>query len=341
LLENTGKFDKENSMVDELKLTIDALAVKGKGILAADESTSTIGKRFSQIGLDNTAENRRIYRSLLAQTDGLEGFISGVILFEETLQQSTDDNINIAHKFAQKGIVPGIKVDHGLVPLSPGSVENATQGLDGLATRLENYKQQGARFAKWRCVYTIGENLPSQYAIHHNAETLARYARICQDLQIVPIVEPEVLMDGAHTLEDCEKATESVLHAVFNALNQHNVDLSTIILKPNMIVAGKNCSKQASPEEVAAATVRVLKNCVPAIVPSIKFLSGGQSAEEATKHLKLINQHPETLPWRLSFSFGRALQADCLNAWSGQESLISKAQEVLLNVAKANGEVVV
>jgi len=328
-------------MLDELKQTINDLAVKGKGILAADESNGTIGKRFSLIGLDNTAENRRIYRSLLAQTEGLEDFISGVILFEETLQQSTDDEMNIAHKFAQKGIVPGIKVDHGLIPLFAGSMENATQGLDGLAERLETYKKQGARFAKWRCVYTISQSLPSEYAIHHNAETLARYARICQDHQIVPIVEPEVLMDGAHTLAQCEIVTARVLKAVFASLNKHHVDLSTMILKPNMVVPGKSCVQKSTPEEVAAATVRVLKDCVPAVVPSIKFLSGGQSAEEATKHLKLINEHPEQLPWLLSFSFGRALQADCLHAWSGQENFIAKAQEVLLNVAKANGEVVV
>jgi fructose-bisphosphate aldolase class I len=327
-------------MINELKNTINALAVKGKGILAADESNSTIGKRFSSIGLDNTAENRRVYRSLLAQTAGLEGYISGVILFEETLQQSTDDNINIAHKFASNGIVPGVKVDHGVIPLFPGSLESATQGLDGLANRLEAYKHQGAKFAKWRCIYTIADGLPTEYAIHYNAELLARYARICQDYEIVPIVEPEVLMDGAHTLADCQRVTTKVLHAVFAALEKHQVDLSCIILKPNMIVAGKDCPVQGSAEEVAAATVSVLKNTVPAIVPSIKFLSGGQSSLDATMHLKLMNQHPE-LPWRLSFSFGRALQADCLTAWSGQTASIGKAQQVLLNVARANGEVVI
>jgi len=242
LFENGVNCCKEYSMLDELKQTINDLAVKGKGILAADESNGTIGKRFSLIGLDNTAENRRIYRSLLAQTEGLEDFISGVILFEETLQQSTDDEMNIAHKFA-------------------GSMENATQGLDGLAERLETYKKQGARFAKWRCVYTISQSLPSEYAIHHNAETLARYARICQDHQIVPIVEPEVLMDGAHTLAQCEIVTARVLKAVFASLNKHHVDLSTMILKPNMVVPGKSCVQKSTPEEVAAATVRVLKDC--------------------------------------------------------------------------------
>ncbi len=319
-----------------LTQTIADIAIDGRGILAADESTGTIGKRFTTINTENNEENRRRYRRLLATTPGLSEYVSGMILFEETLQQKTDEGETIPKALAKQGIVPGIKVDKGLIAFAASPEEQITQGLDGLAERLQEYKQYGARFAKWRAVYNINEQYPSYAAIHGNAQCLARYAAICQSEDIVPIVEPEVLMDGKHSLNHCAKVTEWVLNTVFETLYIHNVSLEHIILKPNMVIPGKDCSDQSNPKAIAEATVRTLKRTVPAAVPTINFLSGGQSSEEASANLNAMNAMGPH-PWQLSFSYGRALQEHCLAAWKGQVENINPAQQVLLKRAKLNG----
>lgn len=321
---------------DELSDTMDLMLQEGKGILAADESNGTIGKRFDTINVENTEENRRDYRLLLATTPGLEEYINGVILFEETFENRDQNGTPIAELFAKKGILPGIKVDKGLVPLANSSDEKVTQGLDGLAERLLHFKQLGARFAKWRNVYSISDSTPSLIAVKANAEMLARYAASCQSVGIVPIVEPEILMDGTHSIHDCAVAAEVVLHELFHALFIHEVALEFIILKPSMVTSGKSATPFSSPEEVANFTLSVFQNHVPAAVPTINFLSGGQSPKQATENLNEINRAGYQ-PWLLSFSYGRALQEDCLQAWRGKAENTEKAQAALLKRAKLNG----
>ena len=320
---------------DELSTTMDHLLQDGKGILAADESNGTIGKRFSTIGIENNEKNRCDYRLLLATTPELEQYVNGVILFEETFEQKDEKGTPIAELFAQKGILPGIKVDKGLVDLANTDDEKVTQGLDGLKERLLHYKKLGAKFAKWRNVYSISEYTPSLTAMKAGAEMLARYAACCQSVGIVPIVEPEVLMDGDHTIERCAEASEMVLHELFNALFNHQVELENIILKPSMITCGKNAGAFSSPEEIADYTLSVFRNNVPAAVPCINFLSGGQTPQQATANLNAINSTGYE-PWTLSFSYGRALQEDCLQAWGGKSANIATAQTVLLNRARLN-----
>lgn len=324
------------SIQDQLQATVEAMVQKGKGILAADESSPTIAKRFKAIGVESTEEHRRSYRSLILATPGLGEFISGVILFEETLGQQADDGTPLPAAAAQQGIVPGIKVDKGKLPLANAPGDEITQGLDGLEQRLEGYKKQGARFAKWRDVYHISETTPSWLAIETNAEVLARYAAICQAQGIVPIVEPEVLIDGDHSMDRCAVVTEAVLHEVFHALHRHQVVLEHMLLKPNMVIPGKTHAHKASPDEVAERTVRVFRRTVPAAVPSINFLSGGQTPEEATANLNAMNCLPPQ-PWELSFSYGRALQQPALQAWKGDAGNAASTQAALYRRAKLNG----
>lgn len=320
---------------EELSNTMEQMLQDGKGILAADESNGTIGKRFATINTENTEQNRRDYRLLLATTPDLEHYINGVILFEETFTQKDDHGTPIAELFAKKGIVPGIKVDKGLVDLANTENEQVTQGLDGLAERLVHFKQMGAKFAKWRNVYSISEFTPSLTAIKSGAENLARYAAACQSIGIVPIVEPEVLMDGNHSIEHCAEVCEMVLHEVFHALFIHQVELEHIILKPSMVTSGKAVAPFSEPDEVADYTISVFRNNVPASVPTINFLSGGQTPQQATANLNAINTIGHQ-PWLLSFSFGRALQEDCLTAWAGKAANIASAQQALLKRARLN-----
>ena len=322
---------------DELQATIADMVQPGKGILAADESLPTIAKRFKPVGAESTEETRRAYRSLLFSTPEIGEFISGVILFEETLGQRGDDGTLLPELLSRQHIVPGIKVDKGKIPLAGAPGDEITQGLDGLAERLRVYKGQGARFAKWREVYAISAHNPSRLGIDANAEMLARYAAVCQAEGFVPIVEPEVLIDGDHSLERCLEVTEAVLHAVFHALHRHRVTLEYIVLKPNMVLPGKLHPSQATPEQVAAATVKVLRRTVPAAVPSINFLSGGLGPIEATANLNAMNAMFSRLPWELSFSYGRALQQPVLQAWSGRAENRAAAQQALHQRARLNG----
>jgi len=321
---------------NELQVTCDALVRQGKGILAADESGPTIAKRFKAIGVESTEENRRAYRELILGAPGLGEFISGVILYEETLGQRAVDGTPLPQLAARQGIVPGIKVDAGKIPLALAPGDEITQGLDGLAKRLDGYKEQGARFAKWRAVYNVSGTLPSRLAVEANAQALARYAAICQERGVVPIVEPEVLIDGDHSLARCAEVTEVVLHEVFHALRRHRVALELMLLKPSMVVPGKDHGRQATPAQVAAETVRVLRRAVPAAVPSINFLSGGQTPVEATANLDAINR-TGVQPWSLSFSYGRALQEPSLQAWNGLAANARRSQEALLRRARLNG----
>lgn len=322
----------------ELKSVADAIVAPGKGILAADESTGTMGKRLANIGVENTEENRRQFRQLLFTSGkSMSESISGVILFHETVYQKTDDGTPFIKVLKDQGIIPGIKVDKGVVPLMGTADESTTQGLDDLAKRCQEYKSLGCQFAKWRCVLKISSHTPSQLAILENANVLARYASICQQNGLVPIVEPEVLPDGDHDLEQAQKVTEKVLSAVYKALNDHHVYLEGTLLKPNMVTAGQSSSRKYSPQDIAAATVTALQRTVPPAMPGITFLSGGQSEEEATINLNAINNHPGKKPWALSFSFGRALQASALKAWLGKPENIKVAQEEFLKRAKANG----
>lgn len=321
---------------DELQETIDVLVQKGKGILAADESDPTIAKRFDAIGVESTEEQRRRYRSLILETPKLGDYISGIILFEETLEQRTDDGTLLPELASLQGIVAGIKVDKGKGPLANAPGDEITQGLDGLDQRLARYKAQGARFAKWRNVYHIGSHTPSRLAIEANAEVLARYAAICQSQGIVPIVEPEVLMDGDHDMQRCAQVSEAVLHALFHALHRHKVILEHTLLKPSMVTPGKNHPDPTTPEQVARETVRILRRTVPAALPSINFLSGGQSPEQATANLNAMNcLSPQ--PWELSFSYGRALQQPALQAWQGDPANVAAAQAALYRRAELNG----
>jgi fructose-bisphosphate aldolase class I len=319
----------------ELEATINDMVQKGRGILAADESAPTIAKRFKAIDVESTEENRRIWRSLLVTTPGLGEYISGIILFEETLDQKNDEGETVAKAAWQQANVPGIKVDKGKIPLALSPGDLITQGLDGLAERLRGYKQQGARFAKWREVYAIEKNAPSSNGIEANAEMLARYAAVCQSEGLVPIVEPEVLMDGRHDIERHAEVTEAVQHAVFQALQRHHVALELMILKPNMVVPGKDL-RRAEVDEVATATLKVLRRTVPAAVPSINFLSGGQGPEEATANLNAINQQAPNAPWCLTISYGRALQQTALQAWLGKTENTQLAQNALLERARLN-----
>jgi fructose-bisphosphate aldolase class I len=320
----------------ELGAVAHAIVAKSKGILAADESTSTIAKRFATIKLDSTEENRRLYREMLFTAPGAGDYISGVILYDETIRQKTKDGTPFPAYLAQHGMLPGIKVDTGAKALAGFPGETITEGLDGLRDRLAEYGKLGAKFAKWRAVIDIGAGIPSAYAIAANAEALARYAALCQEAGIVPIVEPEVLMDGGHDVARCEDVTATVLDTVFTHLFAARVVLEGIILKPNMIVSGKKCPQKASPEQVAEATVRCLKRHVPAAVPGIAFLSGGQSPTEATLHLSLMNA-AGPLPWALTFSYGRALQETALAAWAGKAATFASGQQALLKRAKLNG----
>ena len=322
--------------ISELQKTINDLIAPGKGVLAADESSGTIAKRFSSINVESTEETRRAYRSLLLTSPEIKKYLVGVILFEETLLQ-TDDEGNLFPKLLEEqGIVPGVKVDKGTIPLLGASGDLITQGLDGLAERLSIYKKQGARFTKWREVYEIGENNPTHLGIQANAETLARYAAICQDNGFIPIVEPEILMDGTHSIEQCEKITERVLHAVFQALHQHGVMLEYMLLKPNMVLPGKESGQPVIAKEVAERTLRVLRRAVPAAVPSINFLSGGQSSDDATKNLYAMNTDTGVKPWVLSFSFARALQQPALSIWKGEDRNKIAAQEAFTERLSAN-----
>jgi fructose-bisphosphate aldolase, class I len=320
----------------ELESTISKIVEPGKGILAADESTPTITKRFGAVGIESTEASRRAYRSLLFTTPGAEEFLSGVILFEETLGQKGDDGTPLPQVLAKHGILPGIKVDRGTTPLANAPGDLVTQGLDGLAERLKAYKAQGARFTKWREVYPITDVNPTPLGVAANAEVLARYAAICQDNGLVPIVEPEVLIDGDHTLERCFEVSEAVLHAVFDALYRHRVATESIVLKPNMVLPGKAHPRKASPEEVAAATLKVLRRTVPASVPTINFLSGGQSPEEATANLNAINALDPRAPWIVSFSFARALQDPVMQLWKGSADKVPAAQQAFHHRLRMN-----
>ncbi|MDO6825585.1 class I fructose-bisphosphate aldolase [Marinobacter sp. 1_MG-2023] len=323
------------SIQNELHSTIQRLVQPGKGILAADESHPTIAKRFKAVGVESTEDLRREYRSLIFTPPGLGDFISGVILFEETLGQNSLDNVPIPKLLESQGIVPGIKVDKGKKPLVNAPGDEITYGLDGLDDRLEIYKSQGARFAKWRAVYNISDTLPSRQAVEANAEMLARYAALCQSIGIVPIVEPEVLINGNHSIERSAEVNEVVIAEVFNALRRHRVQLEAMILKPSMVTPGSDCAK-ASPEEVAEATLQVFRRVVPAAVPGINFLSGGQTPEEATRNLNAMNSGGQQ-PWNLSFSYGRALQEPAQKAWAGKLDNANAVQHAMLERARLNG----
>lgn len=323
----------------ELEKTAQAMVTPGKGILAADESFPTIEKRFRQIGVESTEETRRIYRSLLFTTEGIEEFISGVIMFDETMRQTpVTDGTPFPEHLANRGIIPGIKVDKGAKPLAGYPGEKITEGLDGLRDRLKEYREMGGRFAKWRAVISIGDGIPSETCIQHNAQALARYAALCQEVGLVPIVEPEVLMDGSHTIERSFHVTSDTLHTVFDALHREGVVFEGMILKPNMVLSGYKCPDQAAVQEVAEKTVQCFLRVVPAAVPGICFLSGGQSDLLATKHLNAMNSmERRTLPWKLSFSYGRALQQQALKTWTGDSSRIPEAQKVFYHRARCNG----
>jgi fructose-bisphosphate aldolase, class I len=319
-----------------LAVTAHAIVAPGKGILAADESTGTIKKRFDSIGLVSTEERRRAYREMLFTTKGAAEFISGVILYDETLRQSASDGRTLVQVLTDQGVIPGIKVDAGAKPLALAPGELVTEGLDGLRERLAEYNGLGARFAKWRAVITIGDGIPSATCIDVNVHALARYAALCQEAGLVPIVEPEVLMDGSHTIERCAEVTTTTLRALFAALAAQRVALDGILLKPNMVVSGLECPVQASIDEVADATIACFRATVPAAVPGIVFLSGGQSDEVATAHLDAMNRRGDQ-PWALSFSYGRALQAAAIRAWGGSDDHIEAGQAAFLKRARLNG----
>lgn len=322
---------------DQLTATAAALVAPGKGILAADESSPTIAKRFAGIQVESTADTRRAYRELLFSTREIEAHISGVILFEETLRQASAAGRPFPQLLADRGIIPGIKVDKGAKALAGFPGEKITEGLDGLRERLAEYAGLGARFAKWRAVIVIGDHIPTPGSLAANAHALARYAALCQEAGLVPIVEPEVLMDGEHTIERCARVTEQTLAAVFAELAHQRVLLEGMLLKPNMVIPGLGCPQQADPVEVARRTVASFRRVVPAAVPGIVFLSGGQSSQVATANLNAMNALGAH-PWELSFSYGRALQEDTLKAWAGQAANVSRAQEIFRRRAHCNGE---
>ncbi|MGQ0744337.1 MAG: class I fructose-bisphosphate aldolase [Acidimicrobiales bacterium] len=313
--------------MSDLAAIAKAMVAPGKGVLAADESNATCGKRFAALGIDTTEENRRAYRDTLLSTPGIEDHISGVILYDETIRQSSSDGTPFPKMLQDKGMIPGIKVDTGAKDLAGAPGELITEGLDGLRERVAEYYALGARFAKWRAVITIGDGIPSDYCIAANAHALARYAALCQEGGLVPIVEPEVLMDADNDIDTCFDVTVRTQLRVFAELALHRVDLGGMILKPNMVISGKKCATQASPAEVAARTLQCLYRTVPAAVPGVAFLSGGQSAALATEHLDLMNK-AGTHPWALTFSYGRALQNEALNTWLGQADNVAEAQKV-------------
>ncbi len=320
----------------EIETNAIAMVAKGKGILAADESSGTCKKRFDALKIECTEETRRVYRNMLLTAAGSDQYVSGVILYDETIRQKANDGTAFPAYLAKHGVLPGIKVDTGTKALTGFSGETITEGLDGLRERLAEYYKMGAKFAKWRAVIDIGAGIPSAYAIEANAAALARYAALCQEASIVPIVEPEVLMDGDHTIERCEEVTNTVLDRVFSHLYAARIHLEGIVLKPNMVIAGKKCAQKASAAQVAEATLRTLKRHVPSAVPGIAFLSGGQSPTQATEHLSLMNA-AGPLPWALTFSYGRALQETALNAWAGKADNIAGAQSAYLKRVKLNG----
>lgn len=324
--------------IDKLASVAQAMVADDKGLLAADESTGTIGKRFDTINVVSSVDTRRDYRELLFKAKDIEKFISGVILYDETIRQSASDGTSLVDLMLNKNIIPGIKVDAGAKPLAGSQNETVTEGLDGLASRVEEYVGLGAQFAKWRAVIKIGEDMPSGYAIHTNAHALARYAKICQEGGLVPIVEPEVLMDGDHDVEVCQHVTEETLNAVFGEIYAQGVELEAMILKPNMIIPGSDCVDTIDTLEIADRTVATLKRCVPAAVPGIMFLSGGQSEADATLNLNTMNAQNSNLPWKLSYSYGRALQASALQAWKGVKDNVVSAQKALTLRAKLNSE---
>jgi fructose-bisphosphate aldolase, class I len=319
-----------------MESTIEALLVRGKGILAADESSPTIAKRFAEINLPSTEESRQRYREILFTTRGLDEFISGVILFDETLRQKTRDGVLMPRTLAEQGMLPGIKVDKGAVALANFADEKITQGLDGLRERLKEYRELGARFTKWRAVIAIADRIPTQTCIEANARTLAVFAALSQEAGLVPMVEPEVLMDGDHSIGRCEEVTTVTLNSVFAALFEHRVVLEQMLLKTGMVLSGKDCSQQADAAEVAEATIRCLLRSVPVAVPGIVFLSGGQSDKAATQRLNAICRVSDA-PWKLSFSFGRALQAPALKIWKGSQDNVAAAQGALHHRAQCNG----
>jgi fructose-bisphosphate aldolase, class I len=321
--------------VQQLQSTAQALVAEGKGILAADESTGTIKKRFDSIGVESTDETRRAYRELLFTTEGAEEFISGVILYDETIRQSASDGTPFPKLLESRGVIPGIKVDTGAKPLALTDGETITEGLDGLRDRLEEYRELGARFAKWRATYSIAADKPSEYCVWTNAHALARYAALCQEAGLVPIVEPEVLQDGTHTIGESRKATGRVLQAVYTELHDQRLDFRGTLLKPNMVLSGYEASDRASADEVAEVTLECFYKHVPAAVPGIVFLSGGQSDEDATAHLNAMNARGPH-PWQLSFSYGRALQAPALQAWEGKPENVEAAQRAYYHRAKMN-----
>jgi fructose-bisphosphate aldolase class I len=320
----------------DLETTARALVAEGKGILAADESTGTIKKRFDSINVESTEENHRAYRELLFTTEGAEEFISGVIMFDETIRQSTSDGTPFPQLLESKGIIPGIKVDTGAKPLAGAEGETVTEGLDGLRERLAEYSELGARFTKWRAVITIGEDLPSDYCIWVNAHALARFAALSQEAGLVPIVEPEVLMDGTHPIEESYRVTDRTLQALYTELFDQRVRREGSLLKTNMVVSGYDAPEQADVDTVAEMTIKCLKNTVPAAVPGVVFLSGGMSDEDATARLNALNQRGPH-PWQLSFSYGRALQAPALKAWGGDSNNVEEAQKAYYRRAKFNG----
>jgi fructose-bisphosphate aldolase class I len=323
--------------IEQLAETALAMVAAGKGIIAIDESTATIAKRFAGVGIENSEENRRAYREMLLTTPNLGNYISGAILFDETLRQSTKGGVPFARYMADNGIIPGIKVDKGPQPLAGFPGEVVTEGLDGLRARLEEYYRLGARFAKWRAVINIGDDIPSGTCIEANSHALARYAALCQEQGLVPMVEPEVIMDGSHDIQTCYEVTEVVLRSLFDALYQQSVMLEGTILKASMVISGKDCAEQASVEEVAESTLMCLKSTVPAILPGIVFLSGGQSDEAATAHLDAMNRMGPN-PWPLSFSYGRAMQSAALQTWSQDlVNNIAKAQQTVFARARDNG----
>ncbi|MGH2747376.1 MAG: class I fructose-bisphosphate aldolase [Actinomycetota bacterium] len=324
-------------MTTTLASTAKALVAESKGILAADESFPTIAKRFKSINLESSEDNRRSYRDMLFTTEGLEQFISGVILFDETIRQSTDDATPFPDLLSSKGIIPGIKVDKGAKDLALFAGEQVTEGLDGLRARLEEYVSRGAGFTKWRAVITIGPGIPTDYCIAANAHALGRFAALSQEQGLVPIVEPEVLMDGDHSIDRCYEATSETLTRLFEELDVANVGLEGTLLKTNMVLSGKDAAQQASVEEVAEQTVKCLKETVPPEIPGVVFLSGGQSDELATAHLNAMNKLSDRGPWELSFSYGRALQAPALEAWKGDPSNVASGQKALYHRAKLNG----
>jgi fructose-bisphosphate aldolase, class I len=324
-------------MREDLESVAASLVADGKGILAADESVATLTRRFDIFGIQSTEQSRRAYREMLFTTAGAAEFVSGAILYDETIRQKSSGGKPLAEVLQSHGIVPGIKVDTGAEPLAGSPEETITEGLDGLRDRLAEYHGMGARFAKWRAVIRITDTLPSVACVSANAHALARYAALCQEQRLVPIVEPEVLMNGAHTIERCDEVTGAVLHAVFHALFEQGVSLESMLLKPSMVIAGKDRSRQASVQEVATATLRCLRRHVPAAVPGIVFLSGGQKDRLATVHLNAINRLAGPKPWKLSFSYGRALQDAALEAWHGRDENVKAGQQAFYHRARCNG----